>query len=110
VLQWTQGEWKIGIPDGKFGTFNLLPAGSPSELHFSFVSPRVFAGIDVNNAGSTPSSVTLRAQGLPEVIITLDPGQVRRIRTGWRTPTSQVIVSMQQGRELKFDNLAFVHP
>ncbi len=109
VLQWTPGEWKIGIPDGKFGTFNLLPASSSSELHFSFISQRIFAGIDVNNAGSTPSSVTLRAQGLPDVAITLDPGQLRRIRTGWTTPTSQVTVSMQ-GRELKFDNLAFTHP
>ncbi len=109
VLQWTPGEWKIGIPDGKFGTFNLLPASASSELHFSFVSPRIFAGIDINNAGSTPSSVTLRAQGLPDVAITLDPGQLRRIRTGWTTPTSQVTVSMQ-GRELKFDNLAFTHP
>jgi hypothetical protein len=109
VLQWTRGEWKIGIPDGKFGTFNLLPASSTSELHFSFVSPRIFAGIDVNNSGSTQSSVTLRAQGLPDVVIALEPGQLRRIRTGWTTPTSQITVNMQSGSELKFDNLAFVH-
>jgi hypothetical protein len=110
VLQWAQGEWKIGIPDGRFGTFNLLPTSSASELHFSFISPRIFAGIDVNNAGSTQTSVTLRAQGLPDVITTLDPGQLRRIRTGWTTPTSQITVTMQHGSELKFDNLAFIHP
>ena len=34
VIDWPRGEWKIGIPDGKFGTFNLLPASSSSELHF----------------------------------------------------------------------------
>ena len=69
-----------------------------------------YVGIDVNNAGSTQSSVTLRAQGLPDVSTTLEPGQLRRIRTGWTTPTSQITVSMQQGSKLKFDNIAFVHP
>ena len=110
VLQWAQGEWKIGIPDGKFGTFNLLPASSSSELHFSFISPRIFAGIDVNNAGATQSSITLRTQGLPDVVVTLDPGQLRHIRTAWTVPTSQITVNMQSGSELKFDNLAFIHP
>ena len=26
VVDWPQGEWKIGVPGGKFGTFNLIPA------------------------------------------------------------------------------------
>jgi hypothetical protein len=110
VLQWAQGEWKIGIPDGKFGTFNLLPASSSSEIHLSFSSPRIFAGIDVNNAGPTQSSVSLRTQGLPDVVTTLEPGQLRRIRTGWTHATSQVIVQMQKAGTLKFDNLAFTLP
>jgi hypothetical protein len=110
VLQWAQGEWKIGIPDGKFGTFNLLPASSSSELHLSFISLRIFAGIDVNNAGSTQSSVTFRAQGLPDVVTTLEPGQLRRVRTGWTNTTSQVMVEMQNAETLKFDNLAFTLP
>jgi len=110
VLQWAQGEWKIGIPDGKFGTFNLLPESTSSELHLSFVSPRIFAGIDINNAGSALSSVTLHAQGLHDVVVTLEPGQLRRIRTRWTTPISHVTVTMQSGHELRFDNLAFVHP
>ena len=54
--------------------------------------------------------MTLRAQGLPDIVTTLAPGQLRRIRTGWPTPTSQITVTMQSGSELKFDNLAYTHP
>jgi hypothetical protein len=26
VIDWPKDEWKIGVPEGKFGTFNLIPA------------------------------------------------------------------------------------
>ncbi len=26
VMDWSGGQWKIGVPQGKFGTFNLIPA------------------------------------------------------------------------------------
>jgi hypothetical protein len=110
VMQWSAGEWKIGIPDGEFGTFNLLPATSSGPLHLVFSSPRIFAGIDVNNAGSSQATLTFHAEGLPDVVTTLAPGQLLRIRTGWNAATPLVILETQSGSEFKFDNLAFVHP
>lgn len=110
VMQWTSGEWKIGIPDGKFGTFNLVPAGSSSEIHLGFTSPRILAGIDANNAGSSPATIMLHADGLPDVVTTLEPNQLRRIRTGWASPVTRITVEIQNGTDLKFDNVAYIHP
>ena len=111
VIDWPQGEWKIGLPEGKFGTFNLISADPPQErLEFSFHSPRVLAGIDVYNGGSSEATVTVRSgDGVP-AIVTLHPGELRRIRTLWKETTSQVTLELKNGDGLRFDNLAYLYP
>src|SRR5271169_5042346 len=79
VIDWPHDEWKIGIPEGKFGTFNLIPANpAPGQLEFSFHSPRIFAGIDVYNGGSSEATVTLRSEKLTDVVVSVHPGELRR--------------------------------
>src|ERR1700721_1974331 len=52
LLEWTAGQWKIGVPHGKFGTFNLALADAKTEsAEFRFHTPMIFAGIAVYNGG-----------------------------------------------------------
>ncbi len=111
VTDWPRGEWKIGVPGGKFGTFNLIPANQdPGPREIAFHSPRVFAGIDVYNGGSTETTITIRSGSAPEVASTLRPGELRRIRTAWKEPSSRVVIDLQRGTSLRFDNLAYFYP
>jgi len=111
VIDWPSGEWKIGIPDGKFGTFNMVAADPPQEkLEFSFHSPRVLVGIDVYNGGASDASITIDSGKEPSVAASLRPGELRRIRTSWQESTSQVDIHLKNGEGLKFDNLAYTYP
>jgi hypothetical protein len=111
VIDWPKGEWKIGIPDGKFGTFNLIPADpTPGKLDFTFHFPRIFAGIDAYNGGSSDATVTIRSENLLDVVVSIRPGELRRIRTLWKATSSQVTLELQHGENLRFDNLAYLYP
>jgi hypothetical protein len=111
VIDWPKDEWKIGIPEGKFGTFNLIPANpSPEKLELAFHSPRVFAGIDVYNGGSSEATVTLRSENPLAVVVSIRPGELRRIRTFWKETTSHVAIELKHGENLRFDNLAYFYP
>src|SRR5262245_5423261 len=82
VIDWSAGEWRIGVPAGKFGTFNLV-LKNPETLSvgFRFVAPRVFQGFDVANDGPAEATVTIRSGATPELKFTIKPGELRRIRT-----------------------------
>jgi len=111
VIDWPSGEWKIGIPDGKFGTFNMVAADPAQEkLEFSFHSPRVLVGIDVYNGGASDASITIDSGKEPSVAASLRPGELRRIRTSWQESTSHVDIHLKNGEGLKFDNLAYTYP
>jgi hypothetical protein len=111
VIDWPEREWKIGVPEGKFGTFNLMPADATrARLKFNFHSPRILAGIDVYNGGSSEATVTIGSENGPPMATTLHPGDLRRIRTSWKQSTSQVILEVKNGDGLRFDNLAYFYP
>jgi hypothetical protein len=108
VIDWGEGAWKIGVPAGGFGTFNLeLSDARASSAGFRFYWPRVFAGIDVYNDGASEAVVTVRSPQMPEVSFTVKPGQTRRVRTEWRDASSKVIFEFKNGEGLRFDNLAW---
>jgi hypothetical protein len=111
LIAWPRRQWEIGTPQGNFGTFNLVAVDPDAEqLEFSFVAPRVFAGVDVSNDGPAEASVTVRARGVPEVSIQLKPGELRRVRTAWKVPSSEVSLEIKNGQGLRFDNLAYLYP
>jgi hypothetical protein len=114
VIDWEPGAWRIGPPVGGFGTFTLdlsEPAAQDGtqhgELHFH--GPFVFVGIDAYNGGTTDATVTLSAAEAREQTFTIKPGELRRLRTGWRDQTSRVSFAITKGEELHFDNLAYAH-
>jgi hypothetical protein len=111
VIDWGKGAWQIGTPYGKFGTFTLALADPKSQkAEFLFYSPRIFTGLDVYNGGEADAIVTIRAPEIREIPFTIKPKELRRLRTGWRDPSSRVSFDITNGQDLRFDNLAYVHP
>jgi hypothetical protein len=110
VIDWGSDTWRINVPEGGFGTFNLAladPKATAAEFHFYW--PRVFVGVDVYNGGASEATLTVHAPEIREVSFTIKPGQVQRIRTGWRDAASSVIFEVKNGDHLRFDNLAYLH-
>jgi hypothetical protein len=111
VIDWGRGEWEIGTPLGKFGTFTLVLSDANAKRgEFNFYAPRVFAGIDVYNDGDSDATLTVRSPELREMSYTVKPKELLRLRTGWHDPTSKVIFAFTNGHALRFDNLAYSHP
>jgi len=111
TVDWGSGEWRMGTPIGKFATFNLQLANPKAAgAEFSFCSPRVFVGVDAYNGGPGEATVTIRSPEIREVRFTLKPGELRRLKTGWRDPSSRVSFEIEKGDGLHFDNLAYFHP
>ena len=108
VIDWGDGQWQIHVPEGAFGTFNLSFADAKSgKAQFHFYSPRIFVGVDVYNDGKVESTVTVHSPELREMIYTVKPGELKRIRTGWNDPSSTIFVETTNGDALLFDNLAY---
>jgi hypothetical protein len=110
VIDWGKGEWQIGTPYGKFGTFTLL-LGDPKTqtAEFRFYSPRIFIGVDVYNGGDSDATLTVRSPEIREIIFSIKPKELRRLRTQWRDPSSSVSFDLKNGQSLRFDNLAYRH-
>jgi hypothetical protein len=110
VIDWGEGSWQIGTPFGKFGTFTLaLSDPTAAEAAFSFYAPHIFAGIDVYNDGDHDATVTVRSPETREQSFTIKPKELRRLRTGWRDPSTLVAFAITNGQGLRFDNLAYLH-
>jgi hypothetical protein len=111
AVDWGRGEWEIGTPFGKFGTFTLTRSNPEAKREeFNFYAPRVFAGVDVYNDGDRDATLTIRSPEIREVSYTIKPKELRRLRTGWRDTSSKVIFDFTNGQALRFDNLAYSHP
>jgi hypothetical protein len=111
VIDWAKGDWQIGTPFGKFATFTLALA-DPKAQHaeFHFATPLIFAGVDVFNDGDSDATVTIRSPEIRDISFTIKPRELRRLRTGWRDPSSRVSFDFVNGQSLRFDNLAYLHP
>ena len=110
VIDWGTGAWQISAPSGKFGTFNLALADTKAtQAEFSFYAPYIFVGVDVYNGGDSNATITFRSPENREIGFTIKPRELRRLRTEWRDPSSQVSVNFTEGSGLRFDNLAYLH-
>ena len=109
VVDWGHGDWQVDVPQGKFGTFNLAltdPKAGSAELRF--YAPRIFVGIDAYNGGASEATLIIHSPNIRDLSFTLKPGELRRIRTGWRDATSAVTFDVKNGEELRFDNFAYL--
>jgi hypothetical protein len=108
AIEWGPNQWQINVPQGGFGTFNLILADrKAATAEFAFYWPRIFVGIDAYNNGPAEATVTIRCPELREVTFTIKPGELRRLRTGWQDPASRVSFDFKNGEGLQFDNLAY---
>lgn len=108
VIDWAKGEWKIGAPQGKFGTFHLVLADPKAlQAEFTMSAHHVFAGVDVFNQGPGEATVIMRSPETREQSFTLKQGELRRLETGWNRPSSTVVFHLKNGQGLLFDNLAY---
>ena len=108
LIDWGRDAWMIHAPAGKFGSFCLgLKDPKQTQASFAFPVPTVFAGIDAYNGGSKTATIRFRSPELRERSYTLEPGQLIRIRTGWRDPSSMIEWDFENGEGLLFDNLAY---
>ena len=104
------GSGLIGTPYGKFGTFTLvLSDPGAADGTFAFYTPHIFAGVDVYNDGERDATITIRSPETRERSYTIKPRELRRLRTGWRDPSTSLAFDMTNGQALRFDNLAYVH-
>jgi hypothetical protein len=116
VVDWGRGQWEIGVPSGKFGTFTLMLSDSKAKrAEFNFYALRIFSGVDVYNDGDSDATLTIRSPETREVSYIIKPKELRRLRTGWHDPSSKVIFEFKNGdfangQALRFDNLAYSHP
>jgi hypothetical protein len=111
IIDWGHGDWRIGTPHGKFATFTLVLADPTiKRADFDFAVPLIFFGIDVYNDGDTDSTVTIRSPEIREMSFTIKPKELRRLRTGWRDPSSRVTFDITNGDAIRFDNLAYTRP
>ena len=111
VIDWRAGDWQIGTPFGKFATFTLALADRKiRRSNFDFSIPLIFSGIDAYNDGDTDATVTISSPEIREISFTIKPKELRRLRTGWRDPSSRVSFDFTNGDALRFDNLAYLHP
>jgi hypothetical protein len=108
AIEWSPNQWQINIPQGGFGTFNLvLVDRKAAKADFAFYWPRIFVGIDAYNNGPLEATVTIRCPELREVTFTVKPGELRRLRTGWKDPGSRIFFDFRNGEGLQFDNLEY---
>ena len=99
---------KIVPPAGKFGTFHLaLVEGEARKAEFRFSSPRIFVGVDICDDGPEEAALTIRSPDQKEQTVTLRAGELRRVRTEWTVPVTQVGFGFQKAGALHFDNLAY---
>ena len=111
VIEWGNGEWQIGTPYGKFGTFTLaLSDPKAPRAGFDFFTPLVFVGVDIYNDGESDATITFRSPENREVSFTIKSKDLRRLRTDWRDVSSRVSFDITNGRGLRFDNLAYLRP
>jgi hypothetical protein len=106
IIAWDADSWAIHVPSGKLATFSL--AATRENATFQLRTPRVFAGVDVYNPGAAQATLSVRCQEAGEITTTVDPGAIKRLRTGWHSPCSRVTFASSAGAELQFDNLAYL--
>jgi hypothetical protein len=66
--------------------------------------------LDVYNGGDAQATVAIRSPETREISFTIEPRELRRLRTGWRDANSQVSFEITNGQGLRFDNLAYRRP
>lgn len=112
VINWgKEKQWKIGVPDGRLATFNLVIANpSLTRAGFSFSYPRVFVGMVVYNRSAQDVTLKIHSPDTIDVTFTIPAGQLQQVRTNWQTRSPSVsfeVMGKTTLGSLCFDDLAY---
>jgi hypothetical protein len=107
VIQWgTSGAWYLSGPWGLFRTNSISFNGTGrTSASFTFISPRRLVQLDAYNGGATSTTVALVCAGQTTLTMTLAPGQLQTLQTGWTASCSTVTIDSSDGWDTNFDNL-----
>jgi hypothetical protein len=104
LIDWGSGKWYHSAPWGKLTTKSVSFAGSSAKsATFKFVSPRKLVSVQAYNGGGSSSTVSLSCSGQPKKSVTLSPGQLVTISTGWIGACTTVTVASSNGWDTNFD-------
>jgi subtilisin family serine protease len=107
-IAWGTGSWYLSGPFGRFVTNSISYLDDVlRSATFTFVTPRIFQGVDVYNGGVAPSTVSLLCAGNPTVTRDVAAGQLLSISTGWSAPCTTVTLGSTNGWDTNFDNLLY---
>jgi hypothetical protein len=111
VVDWGAGMWRVGVPVGRLSKFNLGVADAKADhATFSFVSPRVLAGMTIFNDSPADRALKIASPPNEAVTVTVPAGQLQRVQTGWQADTSRITLEAMNGTTLdgwKFDDIRY---
>jgi hypothetical protein len=108
AVEWASGQWRIGVPFGKLPTFNVRLKELGRTAEFRLSPHHIFSGVDAYNHGPKEAALTVRSAENGVLSWRIRPGELRRLRTGWRAEDSRVTFTVENGEGLGFDSLAYV--
>jgi hypothetical protein len=108
VIDWGSGQsWFVSGPYGQFAGNSISFNGTGlTSAAFRFVSPHQLISFKAYNGGNVTSQIGVSCPGLPTQQVSLSPGQLTTISTGWQTVCSgSVTLSSTNGWDTNFDQL-----
>src|SRR5262249_44668796 len=100
--------WEIMPPSAYHYPSNVIQFANQGiqEASFTFLQPERLLQLDAyNGGGSTTATVTFSCAGLPDVSVSIAPGKVVAVKTGWNTACSTPTLHSSNGWDMVFDNL-----
>ena len=111
VIDWGNDQWFHSKPWGAFTTKSIsFSASGAQNANFSLLGGRRLLKLDAFNGGGGASTVSLRCNGQADKTLTLAPGQVATIETGWTAACATVTVGSSNGWDTNFDNVVYDTP
>jgi hypothetical protein len=106
VINWGSNAWWLSGPYGRFTTNSVSFNGAgPTSETLTLIGTRQLVQLDVFNGGTRASTVTLSCAGRPTKSVSVAPGQLMTIQTGWTGTCANVTLSSSNGWDTNFDNL-----
>jgi hypothetical protein len=106
LIDWGNSDWYLSAPWGSFTTQSISFNGQGlTSASFTFLGSQRLVQVDVYNGGSVSSTVSLACSGQQTATITVSPGQVATLVTGWSSNCASVTIGSSNGWDTNFDNL-----
>jgi hypothetical protein len=105
-IDWGNGSWWLSGPYAQLGSNSVSFNGtSLRSATVSLPTPLRLVQLDVDNGGSSASTISLSCPGQPTVQATLQPGEIMTLRTNWTGTCTSITLSSTNGWDVNFDNI-----